>query len=106
MLQKSIQRNINKSNLTVLTMIETLKVSSRGQIVIPEELRKELGIKEGTKLILIKEENRIIIEKEAEFLKRLKGIDKEKAGWLALAEKSLEKMWDNKKDDEIWKKYL
>jgi metal-responsive CopG/Arc/MetJ family transcriptional regulator len=31
---------------------------------------------------------------------------KEKIGWMILAEKSLNKMWDNKKDDEIWGKYL
>lgn len=87
-------------------MIETIKVSSKGQIVIPEELRKELGIKEGTKLILITEENKIIIEKEAEFLHRIKGMDKEKAGWLALAEESLKEIWDNPKDKKVWKKYL
>ena len=31
---------------------------------------------------------------------------KEKIGSLILAEKSLEKIWDNKKDDETWSKYL
>jgi len=31
---------------------------------------------------------------------------KEKQGWMALAEKSLDKIWKNKKDDEVWKKYL
>ncbi len=30
----------------------------------------------------------------------------EKMGWLMLAEKSMKKIWDNKKDDKIWKKYL
>jgi Arc/MetJ-type ribon-helix-helix transcriptional regulator len=31
---------------------------------------------------------------------------KEKMGWLVLAEKSMNKIWDNKKDDKIWRKYL
>lgn len=31
---------------------------------------------------------------------------KEKIGWLILAEKSMKKIWDNKKDDEIWSRYL
>jgi len=31
---------------------------------------------------------------------------KDKIGWMILAEKSMKKMWDNKKDDEIWNKYL
>jgi len=29
---------------------------------------------------------------------------KEKIGWMVLAEKSMEKIWNNKKDDEIWNK--
>lgn len=31
---------------------------------------------------------------------------KEKVGWIVLAEKSMKDIWDNKKDDEIWIKYL
>lgn len=28
---------------------------------------------------------------------------KEKIGWLVMAQKSMEKIWDNKKDNEIWR---
>ena len=31
---------------------------------------------------------------------------KEKLGWLAIAEKSMAKIWANKKDEETWSKYL
>ena len=31
---------------------------------------------------------------------------KEKIGWMILAEKSMKKIWNNKKDDEVWSKYL
>lgn len=31
---------------------------------------------------------------------------KEKLGWLVLAEKSMDKLWKNKKDDNVWGKYL
>lgn len=31
---------------------------------------------------------------------------KEKTGWFVMAEKSMEKIWNNKKDDEVWNKYL
>jgi Arc/MetJ-type ribon-helix-helix transcriptional regulator len=31
---------------------------------------------------------------------------KEKIGWMVLAEKSMNKLWNNKKDDEIWSRYL
>lgn len=87
-----------------MNTLETIKVSSRGQIVIPEGIREDLGISEGSKLILIEENNKIILEKEENFLKNLKS-QQERAGWLAIAEKSLEKAWKNKKDDEAWSKY-
>ena len=37
---------------------------------------------------------------------RLDRTKKETRGWMMLAEKSLNKIWNNKKDDEIWGKYL
>jgi len=39
-------------------------------------------------------------------MEKLDRSKKEKIGWLVMAEKSLEKIWDNKKDDEVWSKYL
>ncbi len=32
--------------------------------------------------------------------------EREKQGWQALAERSLEKIWKNKRDDEVWSRYL
>ena len=46
---------------------------------------------------------------KSEFIRQLiatKIESKEKQGWMALAEKSLEKIWENKKDDKTWSKYL
>ncbi|HLC58622.1 MAG TPA: AbrB/MazE/SpoVT family DNA-binding domain-containing protein [Candidatus Nanoarchaeia archaeon] len=87
-------------------MIETIKVSSKGQIVIPESLRNELGIEEGTKLVIIEKDNQMIIEKEEIFLKKLNSQNQERIGWLALAEQSLNKLWDNEKDEKTWSKYI
>ena len=39
-------------------------------------------------------------------MERLEKNRKEKIGWLVIAEKSMKKIWDNKKDDEVWSKYL
>lgn len=39
-------------------------------------------------------------------LQSLDKTKKEKMGWMVVAQKSLEKIWDNKKDDEVWNKYL
>jgi Arc/MetJ-type ribon-helix-helix transcriptional regulator len=39
-------------------------------------------------------------------MEKLERNKKEKIGWMILAEKSMSKIWDNKKDDEVWSKYL
>ena len=68
--------------------LDTTKMSSRGQIAIPAEMRKD--IKEGDKLIVIRKDDEIILKKSIP----------ETALW---SEKSLAKTWLNKKEDEIWK---
>ena len=100
-----IVKFINKFILIILTMIETIRVSSRGQVVIPESMRKDLHIKEGTKLIAIERGKELILKPEKAFFVELEN-NKEKQGWLALAERSLAKIWDNPKDDKVWAKYL
>ena len=45
-------------------------MSSKGQVVIPVEMRK--GFKEGEKLLIIKGGNKIIIEKATEIESKLK----------------------------------
>jgi len=86
-------------------MIETIKVSSRGQIVIPERIREQLEIEEGMKLVLINDEGRLILEKEQVFLQKMKE-NEERQAWIALGEKAFTKVWDNPKDEETWKRYL
>ncbi|MBI5398232.1 AbrB/MazE/SpoVT family DNA-binding domain-containing protein, partial [Candidatus Woesearchaeota archaeon] len=79
---------MNKFILTILTMIETIKVSSRGQIVIPESVRKRFGIKEGSKLVLRERGQKLILEKEQDFEKEIETLEsqQEKTGWLLIAE--------------------
>ena len=87
--------------------MEIIKTSSRGQIVIPERIRKKYKIKEGTRLVLFEQDDRIIIEMEEKInsiLKREQEV--EEKGWSDLSETSLKEVWDNEKDDKVWKKYL
>lgn len=69
-------------------IIDTTKMSSRGQVVIPLDMRED--IKEGDKLIVIRKDNEIILKKSIP----------ESALW---SEKSLAKTWLNKEEDRIWK---
>ena len=70
-------------------------------IKLPEEHANELDL-------FIKEKH---YPSKSEFIRQLviekiRSRLKEKQGWMALAEKSLEKIWKNKKDDKVWSKYL
>lgn len=71
-------------------IIDTTKMSSKGQVVIPLDLRKDLNLREGDKLIVIKKDDEIILKKSVPI----------SALW---SEKSLAKTWLNKEEDEIWK---
>ncbi|MEK6817594.1 MAG: AbrB/MazE/SpoVT family DNA-binding domain-containing protein [Nanoarchaeota archaeon] len=68
--------------------IDTTRMSSRGQIVIPLEMRK--GINEGDKLIVIRKDDEIILKKSL-------------PETLLWSHKSLARGWLNKKEDEAWK---
>ena len=86
--------------------IQTVTVSSKGQIVIPEEVRRELAIKDGTRLVLVERSGKIVLEKEKQLIIKLEKLsqeEKEKLGWLLLAESSLTKDWLTKEEDEAWK---
>ena len=42
--------------------IETTKMSSKGQIVIPEEIRNKLGLKSGDKFLVVGENDVVILK--------------------------------------------
>lgn len=41
--------------------MELAKVTSKGQVTIPIDIRKKLGIKEGDKILFVEEGNQIIM---------------------------------------------
>jgi len=52
-----------------MSQIDITKMSSKGQVVIPQELRK--GINEGDKLVVIRNNDQIILKKADKFDKNL-----------------------------------
>jgi AbrB family looped-hinge helix DNA binding protein len=49
-------------------------VSEKGQLVIPAELRSELGITKGTRLVVSREEGRLILQPiTSKFIRSLRG---------------------------------
>ena len=63
-------------------MTQETVIDDKGRIVIPKELRDSLGLKNGMKVKLCTEPNRIIIEKAVspeEFIEKMKGFIKKDA---------------------------
>ena len=46
--------------------METAKLSSKGQITLPKEIREKLNLKEGDKVMFIEKEGKILMEKSIE----------------------------------------
>ena len=71
--------------------MEKVKLSAKGQIVIPARIRKELGLSEGDRLFIERRQGEVILKPVVK-LSELRGIDK-----LEGASKEIEKMrrkWD------------
>lgn len=72
--------------------VQTIKISEKGQISIPKNIRNSLGLQKGDTLNIVRDGHIIILEKiEDETYKDL----------VKHAEKVVERIWDNEYD-EIW----
>ena len=49
--------------LQVINMPELTKVTSKGQVVIPSEIRKELGLKEGSQMVVSRAGDLVLMRK-------------------------------------------
>ena len=81
--------------------LKTVKISDKGQICIPKDVRNEMKIAVGETLIMIVEKDKIILEKSISIKRKLKmgeGLET-----MLMSEESLKKDWDNKYD-ERWNK--
>ena len=57
-----------------------VRVSTRGYIVLPAKLRKEMNIRAGSRVLLKREGDRIIMKPVSSFTEKLSGISKKSIG--------------------------
>ncbi len=78
-----------------LIEVKTVKMTEKGQIAIPKNIRELEGFEEGSKIAVLAFDDHIE-------LRPLKSI---KSGRIAalLSEKSLSKDWNTKEEDKAWK---
>ena len=79
-----------------------VKVSDKGQISIPMDVQREIGIKKGDELILIRKGRKIILEKSERVIELL---EDEFADIESITEASLGRIW-SKREEDIWNQYL
>jgi AbrB family looped-hinge helix DNA binding protein len=81
-----------------LAKLKTVSVSAKGQIAIPADVRKMLGIKKGDRLLLTAASKKILIEKSSEITKK---IEDDLSYLTKISERTAKKLWDNE-SDKIW----
>ena len=81
--------------------IRTIRVSQKGQVSIPTDIRKTMKIKKGDKLVMIVKGHKIVLEKSDNIALLLDG---EFRDVKVLTEDTLKKIWLNK-HDEKWNQY-
>lgn len=51
-----------------------VRINEQGRIVIPVEMRRELGLQPGDEVAIYVDEDRLIVETDASLLKKLRGL--------------------------------
>jgi AbrB family looped-hinge helix DNA binding protein len=74
-----------------------VKVSDKGYVVLPAKLRKEMSIKGGTRMLLIREEDKIILQPIHSFTEKLSGIS---GGSFGKTAKDIQEYIDREREDE------
>jgi len=82
--------------------VMTIRVSDKGQICLPNSVRKRLEIEKGDDLVLFEIGGKILLEKPARVIEKMKD-DFEDV--LHFSEESLSEVWENDEDD-VWESYL
>jgi len=78
-------------------MVEEVVIDRKGRVVIPRELRKELGLREGSRVRLTHEEKRIVITTPVspeEFIREMEGCVKEGSPVPKMNPLELKKIWE------------
>ena len=78
--------------------MHVVRVSSKGQIVIPKEVRKRHRLDRDVDLVLVESGDAIVLRKKKDIEEILKD---EFAPLLRASEGSLKELWDNPEDD-VW----
>ena len=84
------------------SIMKTVTVSGKGQISIPQEIRKQLAVEKGSKLVIIPKDKKLLIRKASDVSQSIEDGFEDVVRY---SERSLEEIWNNE-EDEVWNRYL
>ncbi|MFO7962776.1 MAG: AbrB/MazE/SpoVT family DNA-binding domain-containing protein [Desulfobacterales bacterium] len=76
----------------------SVTVSNRGYIVLPAHIRKQMNIVPGTKILINKENDKLILETVPSFTKKLSGLTRKT---IADSQAGVQKFIDEQRKDHI-----
>lgn len=80
-------------------------ISSKGQIVIPKEIREKYGFKKGSEVIIMPiKENKLLLERSVKLSELFGFLGKSKASKLLLEEREQEKAAEKERIEELGKR--
>lgn len=83
-------------------IVKTVKVSDKGQIAIPSDVQRMLGINKGDNLVLLIKNEKILLEKVNKIISEMTDDFKDMEHY---AEQSLKEFWKNEPEG-VWEQYL
>lgn len=86
--------------------IEITKLGERGQVVIPQEIRNQLHLKKGEKFLVVKSNNKIILEPVKKMKARVLDEIKKDLIDIKIAEKRLKEIEEGKCKTYTEKEFL
>ena len=57
-----------------MTITRSVRISKKGQFVIPKEMREALGVNEGEDILVTLEEGRVILTRPQEYARKTRGL--------------------------------
>ncbi len=88
--------------MTAELTFKKVKVSDKGQISIPVDVQRQMGIKKGDELLLIRKGRKIVLERPERVMEIL---EDDFADIQSVTEASLGHLWQRKEED-VWNQYL
>ena len=79
-------------------IVRTAKVSDKGQLVLPADIRKALKMRKATSIVLVSDGTRVYLEREDAVAS---AVEESFADFLKASEASLRNVWENDAD-AVW----